>query len=72
MKIQKEWNKGIISPIFKNEDKRHYNNYREIVLSIPGVEEIIREIRNTLENLQCGFWTEKKCFISNIHYNTNK
>lgn len=62
-KVPKEWNSGIILPIYKNGDKRECNNYRGITLSsIPGkilariMEKRIRnKIEKTIEDTQCGF-----------------
>lgn len=61
--IPREWNAGIILPIYKKGDKRVCENYRGITLmSVPAkvfariIDKRIRNrIENTIEETQCGF-----------------
>ena len=66
-KTPKDWNIGIISPIYKSGDSKQCSNYRGITLS-SVVEKLFarimenrlrNKIENTLEETQCGFRKER-------------
>lgn len=57
--MYKYWKIDIILPIYKKDNKRHFNNYRAIILySVPRKvfsRTVEKRVRSKLEDTQCGF-----------------